>query len=412
MTRENHSGTAGPIVKVEGLSKSYRVYARPFDRVLEWLGFGRHHSDFKALEDVSFELQRGESLGIVGENGAGKSTLLKVISGVSRPTSGSVQVNGRIASILELGSGFHPEFTGRQNVRINAALLGLTEARVEERLPEILAFSELGDFIDRPVKVYSTGMAMRLAFSIATEVDPDVLIVDEALSVGDGYFQKKCMDRMVQLVEGGTTLLFCTHAMYYLSAFCQKAIWIRDGHVVEQGKALDVVASYETFLQERSAQAALAQQDAVGEDPRPAASTFGTTAILEAIDIQSNVSGGLRSLQLDIEFSSSEPQTRYQVGVGLDRSDGVQVLSVDTRKTELNLSGRDNYRVRLEVPQLPLLQGSFTAYIFLLDERCLHVYDQKIVPAALEIQPEEYRIGLLELDSSFVLLDEGATDSE
>ena len=182
-------------------------------------------------------------------------------------------------------------------------------------------------------------MAMRLAFSIATEVNPDVLIVDEALSVGDGYFQKKCMDRMVELVGGGTTLLFCTHAMYYLSAFCQKAIWIRDGKVVAEGVAQDVVATYEAFLQERSAKAAADQSEVSGAQDSSAKAALGTTAILEKIDVASSVSGGGRRLILDIEFSSTEPETQYQVGVGIDRSDGVQILSVDTRETALQLAG-------------------------------------------------------------------------
>ncbi len=400
------SGAQPPIVTVSNLGKTYKVYARPLDRFLEWFGFGTRHTAFEALAGVSFELARGESLGIIGENGAGKSTLLKIVGGVSKPTRGSVTVNGRIASILELGSGFHPEFTGRQNVRINAALLGLSEERVSERLPEILAFSELFDFIDRPVKTYSTGMAMRLAFSIATEVDPDVLIVDEALSVGDGYFQKKCMDRMVQLVEAGTTLLFCTHAMYYLSAFCQKAIWIREGRVVSSGQAREVVAEYESFLQERSAEAGLTEGSAAHSEPeRYPAPRMGTSARIDDVSIESQERGGASTLQIDVSFSTEEPQTRYQVGIGLDRKDGVQVLSLDTRQSSFELTGKSRYRVRLEVPKLPLLQGSFTAYAFLLDQACLHVYDQKIIPGALELEVEEYRIGMLEVESHFELLE-------
>src|SRR5262245_50514875 len=207
-----------PAIVADGLTKVYRSYRRPADRLWEALLRRPRHSELRALDDVSFTLPKGEGLGVIGENGAGKSTLLKVLCGVTQPTAGSLRVDGRVAAILELGAGFHPEFTGRQNAVLNAALLGLSEREVDAALPRILDFSELGDFIDRPVKTYSTGMAMRLAFSIATQVEPEVLIVDEALSVGDGYFQKKCMDRMLAFIRGGGTVLFCSHAMYYVSS--------------------------------------------------------------------------------------------------------------------------------------------------------------------------------------------------
>ncbi|MCI0344366.1 MAG: ABC transporter ATP-binding protein, partial [Chloroflexi bacterium] len=219
------------VVTVHGLSKRYRVYATPWDRLWEALTRRPRHRDFHALDDVGFTLERGEGLAVIGENGAGKSTLLKILAGITAPTAGRLEVRGKIASILELGSGFHPEFTGRQNIVLNAAMLGLSEAEVKARMPEIVGFSELGEFIDQPVKCYSTGMAMRLGFSIATQVDPEVLIIDEALSVGDGYFQKKCMDRLQRYVEEGGTLLFCSHAMYYVSAFCRRAMWLKQGRV-------------------------------------------------------------------------------------------------------------------------------------------------------------------------------------
>src|SRR6185503_8325348 len=178
---------------------------------------------------------------------------LKILCGVTQATAGSLRVDGRIAGILELGAGFHPEFSGRQNAVLNAALLGLSEREVEAALPRIVDFSELGDFIDRPVKTYSTGMAMRLAFSIATQVEPDVLIVDEALSVGDGYFQKKCLDRLLAFIRGGGTVLFCSHAMYYVTALCRHALWLRQGRVERFGPALDVVHAYEEHLAMRDA---------------------------------------------------------------------------------------------------------------------------------------------------------------
>src|SRR4051794_16415512 len=231
---------APPAVTVERLGKIYRVYASPWDRLRELLTRQPRHRDFHALEDVSFTLPRGEGLAIIGENGAGKSTLLKILAGITAPSGGTVTVQGKVASILELGSGFHPELTGRQNIVLNAAMLGLSQAVLRQKMPAIIAFSELDEFSDQPVKCYSTGMAMRLGFSIATQVEPDILIIDEALSVGDGYFQKKCMDRLRRFVDGGGTLLFCSHAMYYVSAFCQRALWLRRGRAEALGPTEEV----------------------------------------------------------------------------------------------------------------------------------------------------------------------------
>ena len=200
---------AATAVVADRLTKVYKVYASPWGRLREAVTRRPAHVPFRALDDVSFELPAGEGLGVVGENGAGKSTLLKIVAGVTRPTSGELDVEGRVASILELGSGFHHEFTGRQNIRLSAAIVGLDERELRERTGDIIEFSELGPAIDQPVRSYSTGMTMRLGFSIAVQVEPDILVVDEALSVGDGYFQKKCMDRLQGFVAGGGTLLFC-----------------------------------------------------------------------------------------------------------------------------------------------------------------------------------------------------------
>src|SRR5581483_1129881 len=195
------------------LTKQYEIYPRPLDRVLEWITRRPRHTVFPALQDVTFEVERGETVGIVGQNGAGKSTLLRLLCGVTRPTSGVIESNGTIASILELGTGFHPEFSGRDNAALNAAILGLSPSEVKQKLPAILEFSELGTFLDRPVKTYSSGMYMRLAFSVAVNFDPDILVIDEALAVGDGHFQKKCVDKIREFQREGRTILFCSHAM-------------------------------------------------------------------------------------------------------------------------------------------------------------------------------------------------------
>src|SRR6266704_2806793 len=236
------------------LTKQYDIYPRPADRLLEFFTRRPRHTVFPALQDVTFEVEKGETVGIVGQNGAGKSTLLKLLCGVTRPTSGTIAAFGTIASILELGTGFHPEFSGRDNAALNAAILGLSPSEVKRKLPSILEFSELGTFLDRPVKTYSSGMYMRLAFSVAVNVDPDILVIDEALAVGDGHFQKKCIDKIRQFQEQKKTILFCSHALYYISQICRRTLWLDHGSVMRYGPSVDVVHAYETFLLQKEKQ--------------------------------------------------------------------------------------------------------------------------------------------------------------
>src|SRR5438067_4931902 len=238
-------------VRSQELTKQYDIYPRPADRLLEMITRRARHTVFPALQDVTFEVEKGEAIGIIGQNGAGKSTLLKLLCSVTQPTSGSLESKGTIASILELGTGFHPEFSGRDNAALNAAILGLSPAEVKRALPEILEFSELGTFLDRPVKTYSSGMYMRLAFSVAVNVNPDILVIDEALAVGDGHFQKKCIDKIRQFQEQRKTILFCSHALYYITQICRRTLWLDHGSVMRYGPSVGVVHDYETFLLQR-----------------------------------------------------------------------------------------------------------------------------------------------------------------
>lgn len=238
-------------VIVQDIFKTYRIYNRPADRLMEAVLRKPRHSLLTVLNGISFSLAPRQSLGIIGDNGAGKSTLLKILAGTLSPTQGSIQIRGRVAALLELGAGFHPEFTGRQNIFLNASLLGLSKEEICRKENEIIEFSELNDFIDRPVKTYSSGMYIRLAFSIATSVDPDILIIDEALSVGDMSFQRKCVDRMNRFREQGKTMIFCSHSMYHVQELCERAIWLRNGQIHFMGHGPEVVAKYEDYCKER-----------------------------------------------------------------------------------------------------------------------------------------------------------------
>lgn len=233
-------------IKVSNLTKVYKLYDKPQDRLKEALNpfKKKYHKDFHALNDVSFEIKKGETVGIIGKNGAGKSTLLKIITGVLTPTNGNVHVNGRIASLLELGAGFNPEYTGVENIYLQGTLMGLSHEEMKSKVDEILAFADIGDFIHQPVKMYSSGMFARLAFSIAINVEPDILIVDEALSVGDARFQSKSIKKMESIRNNGTTILFVSHAIEQIKRFCNKAIWINNGMLKQIGEQTIVSDMY------------------------------------------------------------------------------------------------------------------------------------------------------------------------
>lgn len=234
-------------IEVLGLSKCYQVYDKPRDRLLQMLlgGTGkRFYREFWALQDVSFSIPKGRVYGILGKNGAGKSTLLQILCGTLAASSGEVRVAGRISALLELGSGFNPEFTGIENIYMNAQLLGLTRQEVDAKLDKIIAFADIGEHVDQPVKTYSSGMFARLAFSVAIHVDPDILIVDETLSVGDAWFQHKSMARMRKLMESGCTVLFVSHSIDAVRALCDHAIWIDGGRLKMQGNVTEVTNAY------------------------------------------------------------------------------------------------------------------------------------------------------------------------
>src|SRR5262245_29261770 len=243
------SSARGPVLAVRHVGKHYRIYGRPLDRLKQMLfRRRRYYHEFPALLDVDFELARGEALGVLGHNGAGKSTLLQIVAGTLQPTCGEVVRNGRVAALLELGAGFNPEFTGRENVHLSGAVLGLSAREVASRFDEIVAFADIGAFLDQPVKLYSSGMFLRLAFAVATSVDPDLLVVDEALAVGDLKFQQRCITRIRQMREAGTSILFVSHDLESVKRICDRALLLERGAVLRQGPAYEVCDWYLAHL--------------------------------------------------------------------------------------------------------------------------------------------------------------------
>ena len=241
------------LISFQGVSKSYPIYASPRDRLKELLTFNRRrcHEDFWALRDITFEVERGETFCIVGENGSGKSTLLQIVAGILAPTSGSVDVRGRVSALLELGSGFNPEFTGRDNVYLNAAILGFSTPEIDRIFPRIEAFAEIGSFIDQPVKTYSSGMLVRLAFAVAIHMEPEILIVDEALAVGDIYFRQRCMRKVHELRSRGITILFVSHAVGDVKALGDRTMWLDGGRIRAIGDTDHVVSQYLAAMVEK-----------------------------------------------------------------------------------------------------------------------------------------------------------------
>lgn len=240
-------------IEFDHVSKSYPIYESPGDRLKELATFNRFefHRNFWALHDVSFKAERGETFCVIGENGSGKSTLLQLVAGILQPSSGAIEVNGRVSALLELGAGFNPEFTGRDNVYLNGSILGFTTRQIDQRYKEIESFAEIGDFINRPVKTYSSGMAVRLAFAVAINVDPEILLVDEALAVGDLYFRQRCMRKVHELRARGITIVYVSHALADVKALGDRALWLEQGRVVELGATDSVVSKYLAAMMEK-----------------------------------------------------------------------------------------------------------------------------------------------------------------
>jgi homopolymeric O-antigen transport system ATP-binding protein len=311
---------ADAAIDVRAVSKVYKIYARPRHRILEALGLGRYHTDFWALQDVTVQVERGSITGIIGVNGSGKSTLLQLVSGIVTPTHGRVTVNGRIASLLELGAGFSPEFTGRENVELYGTVMGWSRDALRRRLPEIAAFADIGDFIDRPMKLYSSGMYVRLAFAAAIHADPDVLLVDEALAVGDAVFQHQCLRRIKALQAEGRTILFVSHDMALIKALCSMAVVLHRGRVVKVGEPADVVNLYHAHVAE--AERASAEKGA----------TAGDAAIGFAADVEFSRRAGL-----------------FRHGTGAARIRTVELLDARGRRvTAVAFGGEATLRVHAE----------------------------------------------------------------
>lgn len=331
-------------VTVQGLGKAYRQYPSRWARLAEWLlPFGRVRHQLRwSLHDVNFEIQPGEAIGLVGANGAGKSTLLKLITGTTMPTAGQIVLEGRVAALLELGMGFHPDFSGRQNVIMAGQLLGLGTSEIQELMPEIEAFAEIGDAIDKPVRTYSSGMQMRLAFSVATARRPDILIVDEALSVGDAYFQHKSFERIRQFRREGTTLLIVSHDRYAIQSICDRALLLREGKMLMQGSPEAVLDYYHALMADHQGTSIRQEQLESGHVRTISGSA---EAVIEEVSLIGSAGRAVEgvcvgeAVELVVDVLVRQPVERLGMGFLIKDRFGQAMYGINTHRLEQSLEG-------------------------------------------------------------------------
>jgi len=387
-----------PVISARGLGKRYRMYRKPIQRVYDLLLPGKpRYTEFWALRGVTLDIRRQSTVGIIGENGAGKSTLLKLISGITHPTEGEVHVSGRVTSLIELGAGFHPEFTGRENIGLSCAILGMGSDEIADRTQSILDFAELGDFIDRPVKTYSSGMHVRLGFSVATCVDPEVLLIDEALAVGDEYFRGKCMNRLNDFRERGGTVVFVSHDLTAVKALCQEVVYLDHGHLVEQGPPEKVAGEYLRRAQSRGKQQIEESSHESSAYPRWGSGEIKVETV-ELIGPDGDPTVVFRTMdrfRVRLGYRAFADCAEPVFGVGLYREDGTYVNGSNHLWHDHPVELRDVARgeqgeVEMDLGPLPLLPGRYYVTIF--------VYDHS-KPSPTAIDHREHALGFRVLDA-------------
>lgn len=398
-------------ISVQNVSKCYHLYDTPHDRLKQfllptlqrWVGQNpeSYCREFWSLRDISFDVRRGETLGVIGKNGAGKSTLLQILCGTLFPSTGEVRAKGRIAALLELGAGFNTEFTGRENIYMNASILGLSRAEIEAKLDEIIAFADIGIFIDQPVKTYSSGMFVRLAFSIATSVEPDILIIDEALSVGDGAFARKSFDRIMKIRDAGKTVLFCSHSLYQIEAICDRAIWLKDGNLAAIDIPSKTVMAYNSYLSQsspvkRTTTSPLELVQAVAGSARISRIVVSSDGI-EGTDLC--VISKRSCVEMRISFVVDVQLPPPSVAVVLTDLEGRNVASSGTCNDSLVLQVSPDGcgSVSLIYDKIPLLKGEYWVNIFLMCERGVYTYEEAPMIAKLVVDQLDLEIGVVSL---------------
>lgn len=389
-------------IKLENVSKIYKIYKRPIDRLLQMLPWNKNKNlaeNYKALSSVDLEINKGDVIGLVGQNGAGKSTLLQLVCKTLEPSSGRIEVNGKISALLELGSGFNPEFTGRENVYMAAAIAGLSKEETDKNYNDIVEFSGIADFINNPVKTYSSGMMVRLAFAVAISVKPDILVIDEALSVGDGAFARKSFDKIMQLKDSGCTILFCSHSLYQVEVLCNKVMWLHKGDIKAFGEPSGVINLYQKFLD------GLISNNEEIEQSMPRMTTNSSNRIKKInITDENQQKNDLKiisdesTVNIEVLFSCDINLPKPTIGILITDDQLKNISSCGTfyDKVEPKIDEKGNGKTKLIFPKIGLRKGRYLIHVFLMCENAIHIYDG-VQCGSLEVTQKGSEIGVVSL---------------
>ncbi|WP_029192308.1 ABC transporter ATP-binding protein [Paenibacillus harenae] len=382
-----------PVIEVIDLSKSYKIYNKPIDRLIETIHPFRRkkHHLFTALSDIKFQVYAGETVGILGKNGSGKSTLLKIIAGVLSPTDGQVNVRGKVAALLELGAGFNPEYSGRENIYLNGTIMGFTKHEIDKRIDEIIDFADIGEFIDQPVKTYSSGMFARLAFSVAINVDPDILIIDEALSVGDMQFQEKSFTKMKQFRSKGKTIFFVSHSISSVRNFCDRAIWIHQGELKMIGPSDEICLEYQDYMNDEKEKLHATENSVINQEAK---------IVIENVHINQNVYSIDDDIEISISLKFNEEIANFGVGVIIYNAMGSVVTLYSTVRDDIYFN-ESHSLFKLLIPKNDFVRGKYFVSVAISDELSMFPFDRKDFIGKFEVVTKKNRNGIPIADGMF-----------
>ena len=350
-------------IEVHDIKKSFRVYLDKGRTLKELVLFSkrRKYEERQVLQGISFEVKKGEALGLIGHNGCGKSTTLKLLTRIMYPDSGTIEMRGRVSSLIELGAGFHPDMSGRQNIYTNASIFGLTRKEIDARVDNIIEFSELEAFIDNPVRTYSSGMYMRLAFAVAINVDADILLVDEILAVGDANFQAKCFNKLREIKANGTTIVIVSHSLGQIEEICERSIWIHEGKIQKEGNPREVHPAYLEYMGQKRPEAASEKVKSGGERPGDGRVRIKTVEVISGKEGESNVFRTGEPVTLNISYNVVEKVEEASIGLEVYNGDGVKCYSTDTRTEKMDyIKLERDGEIHLILENLELLNGKYT----------------------------------------------------
>lgn len=409
--QENNSSEIA--ISVDGLSKAFHVFQKPSDMLLELFFHRERHTDFWALKDLSFKVNKGNIVGIIGRNGAGKSTLLKIIAGTLQKTSGNVEVNGRVSVLLELGSGFHSEYTGRENIYLGGMCIGMTRKEIDDKLDWIIEFSELGEFIDRQFKTYSSGMQARLTFATAISADPDILIIDEALSAGDALFQEKCFRRIREIAASGASILFVSHSLPLIGELCDHAILLAEGQKIIEGSPRTVTNAYELLL------ARMRDEDSKGQKAKELihkelySDSEASLSFTRILDANESVVATLKQSEtyvVEIGVKLNKDCNRLSVGMLIQQPSGLMMYGKNSSSDDMYISGRkgqeivSRFKFRCLLGEGTYLLGVAVAKVDSSNHTTLLHRDRSVATFTVFGGSNQFR-GIVDLDAEIMLCD-------